>query len=60
MEIQDFRNGHNTQVKVNNKWYKLISFTDGTFGIKKMVNKAFNPYFIFNEQETKKISKFLN
>jgi len=60
MEIQEFRIGQNTQVKVNQKWYNLISFTNGTFGIKKTVNKAFNPYFIFNESETKKINNFLN
>ena len=60
MEIQDFRNGHTAQVKVNSKWYKLISFVDGTFGIKKAVSKAFNPYFIFNEKETEKINKYLN
>lgn len=59
MEIQDFRIGLNTQVRTGNKWYKLLSFTDGSFGIKKAVNKAFNPYFIFNATETEKINKFL-
>ena len=55
MIIQDFRNGQTIQVKVNNRWYKLLSFTNDEFGIKKVVNKAFNPYFIFNKEETEKI-----
>lgn len=55
MEIQEFRIGQNTQVKVNNRWYKLLYFNDGTFGIKKTVSKVFNPYFIFNSLETEKL-----
>jgi hypothetical protein len=59
MEIQEFRIGQNTQVKVNNRWYKLRYFSDGTFGIKKTVSLAFNPYFIFNSLEAEKINNFL-
>lgn len=59
MEIKDFRNGNNVQVKVKNKWYNLLTFQNGKYGIKKSVPKAFNPYFIFNEAETKKIIKYL-
>ena len=55
MIIQDFRNGQTIQVKVNNRWYKLLSFTNDEFGIKKVVNKEFSPYFTFNTEETEKI-----
>ncbi len=58
MELQEFRIGQNVQVKVSNKWYKLLSFTDGTYGIKREVKKPFNPYFIFDVLETEKINKF--
>ena len=59
MKIKDFRYGNNVQVKVENKWYNLIAFQNGKYGIKKSVSKAFNPYFIFNEAETKKIIQYL-
>ena len=59
MKIIDFRYGNNVQVKVENKWYNLIAFQNGKYGIKKSVPKAFNPYFIFNEAETKKIIQYL-
>ena len=60
-KIEDFRNGKCVQVKVYNKWFNLITMADGTFAIKRKVPKAFNPYFIFNnERDILKINNYLN
>jgi hypothetical protein len=64
MIITDFRISKDLQVKVNNKWYNLITFTDdcpyGKFGIKLKCNKAFNPYTFFNAEESNKIEEYIN
>jgi len=64
--ITDFRLGKNSnvQVKVGGKWYKLITFTDdcpyGKYGYKmSRINKAFNPYVFFKNEDIEKIETFL-
>lgn len=63
MEIQDFRIYKERQVKVNNRWYNLVTFTDecfwGKYGIKvKVSSKAFNPYMFFDKKESEKITNY--
>jgi hypothetical protein len=64
--ITDFRlnKNSNIQVKVDGKWHNLITFTDdcpyGKYGYKMSgVNKAFNPYVFFNNEDTIKIETYL-
>ena len=64
--ITDFRldKNNNIQVKVGGKWHKLITFADncpyGKYGYKKSgVNKAFNPYVFFKNEDIEKIETYL-
>jgi hypothetical protein len=64
--ITDFRlnKNSNIQVKVGEKWHNLITFTDdcpqGKYGYKMSgVNKAFNPYVFFNNEDIIKIETYL-
>ncbi len=64
--ITDFRlnKNSNIQVKVGKKWRNLIIFTDdcpyGKYGYKKSgVNKAFNPYVFFDNDDVEKIEAYL-
>lgn len=64
--ITDFRldKNSNIQVKVGKKWHKLITFTDdcpyGKYGYKeRRVNKAFNPYVFFDNDDVEKIEAYL-
>ena len=64
--ITDFRldKNNNIQVKVGKKWHKLVTFTDdcpyGKYGYKKSgVNKAFNPYVFFKNEDIEKIERHL-
>lgn len=58
--ITDFRNGNKVEVFVNKKWYSLLVFQNGTFGIKLNIKKPFNPYHIFDEPNTKLINDYCN
>ena len=64
--ITDFRlnKNSNIQVKVGGKWHNLITFTDdcshGKYGYKMSgVNKAFNPYVFFKNEDIEKIERHL-
>lgn len=64
--ITDFRldKNNNIQVKVGKKWHNLITFTDdcpyGKYGYKMSgVNKAFNPYVFFKNEDIEKIERYL-
>lgn len=64
--ITDFRlnKNSNIQVKADGKWHNLITFTDdcpyGKYGYKMSgVNKAFNPYIFFKNEDIKKIETYL-
>lgn len=64
--ITDFRlnQKNNTQIKVSEKWYNLITFTDdcpyGKYGYKiNRVNKALNPYVFFKNEDIEKIETYL-
>ena len=64
--ITDFRlnKNSNIQVKADGRWRNLIIFTDdcpyGKYGYKKSgVNKAFNPYVFFKNEDIEKIETFL-
>ena len=55
---------NNIQVKVGEKWHNLIIFTDdcphGKYGYKMSgVNKAFNPYVFFKNEDIEKIERHL-
>jgi hypothetical protein len=55
---------NNIQVKVDKKWHNLITFTDncphGKYGYKMSgVNKAFNPYVFFKNEDIEKIERHL-
>lgn len=64
--ITDFRlnKNSNIQVKVDKKWHNLITFTDdcphGKYGYKMSgVNKTFNPYVFFKNEDIEKIETYL-
>ena len=64
--ITDFRlnKNSNIQVKVSEKWYNLVTFTEdcplGKYGYKTIgFNKAFNPYVFFNNDDVIKIELYL-
>ena len=64
--ITDFRlnKNSNIQVKAGGKWRNLITFTDdcpyGKYGYKMSgVNKAFNPYVFFDNDDVEKIEAYL-
>ncbi len=64
--ITDFRlnKNNNIQVKVGGKWRNLITFTDdcphGKYGYKiSGVNKTFNPYVFFDNDDVEKIETYL-
>lgn len=64
--ITDFRlnKNSNIQVKVSEKWYNLVIFTEdcpyGKYGYKTTrFNKAFNPYIFFNNDDVIKIELYL-
>ena len=64
--IKEFRlnQKNNIQIKVGEKWYNLITFTEdcpyGKYGYKILkTNKAFNPYVFFNNEDTVKIATYL-
>ena len=64
--ITDFRlnKNSNIQVKADGKWHNLITFTDdcpyGKYGYKMSgVNKAFNPYVFFDNDDVEKIEAYL-
>ncbi len=64
--ITDFRlnKNSNIQVKADGKWHNLITFTDdcpyGKYGYKmNRVNKAFNPYVFFKNEDIEKIETYL-
>ena len=65
--ISDFRLNQKSviQVRVNSKWYNLITFTDdcphGKYGYKlSNLNKVFNPYMFFKGDDVEKIKNYLN
>jgi hypothetical protein len=47
-----------TYVKHSNKWYKLLEFEGGRFGIKIKVRKPFNPYIIFEGEDLQSIKEY--
>lgn len=64
--ITDFRLNEkgNVQVNVLGKWHNLVTFSDdcphGRYGYKMTgVNKAFNPYIFFNNEDIVKIETYL-
>jgi len=64
--ITDFRlnKNSNIQVKADGRWRNLIIFTDdcpyGKYGYKMSgVNKAFNPYVFFKNEDIEKIETYL-
>jgi len=57
--ILDFRNGNKVQVLINKKWYNLLFFKDGEYGVKfSNIKKPFNPYHIFDAKNTELINNY--
>ena len=64
--ITDFRLNEkgNVQINVLGKWHNLVTFSDdcphGRYGYKmRGVNKAFNPYMFFKNEDVVKIEAYL-